>query len=806
MDHPQDKENPPDQPDQPEQIAPLTSASARGMSFARRRPAVIVLAAIVCGILIGQSESVGYWLWLLGAAVFMLVAGLALFKQRHALAGGLMLLAICCLFAFRTGYQSRALPSGHIRHSLDDGRNYKFFGEIIDWPDVREHSTRLTVRLDSTEINNKISPCIGSILLSIKTATLEFQFGDRVIFSGAVRAPPSARNPGGFDYARFLRWKDISGIVYLPHHFALQRDTQSGFSVSGVVGVIRSFMLDAFERVLLPEQAALASGFLIGETSGVSERVYGHFRRSGTLHLLAVSGSNVAIALLALRIFLWPFPLGRRSRYLALIVGAFVFCYVAHTDPSVVRATVMITLFLFGRLMQFRIDYHNLIATAGALILIWNPNQLFSIGFQLSFVVAWALILFITAVREIFADRLSAFWFRFGLLPLVIALSAQLSSTPIILFYFGLAPLWSTVANLIIAPLVGGAVLLSLFVLLAELVFPPLGFMSGSILNIVLSLVLEGLEFFGAADAPQIVLSYLPAPIIWSAVALVFLSGAALTNLFARRTLIWSLTAAPILLAASLALGSGQPERGLWVFSTRSGLCALAPAGVLFLADLPGDAQSQFEYLIGPQLIRNGATQNLTIVHLSADFTTVAAALTVVDSFMVSRYLVSDRARALVTDELSVRRKAAKSILADHELEFCASLDSVALAHVFDSQFASNASETNSGQPRLAVGRSVALFRSEALLALLVSASPDNSELAYVLSAIETEKEAGVTCFVILSEMNSRVVEILEKYGERANWRILAPRRNNLPALSGQLSARTQYLSETGAVFINTEE
>lgn len=791
-----------DRQDTPVSVTP--TGPARGMSFFRRRPAVIALAAIVSGILAGQSDSVNHWLWLLGAIVFVAFTGLALFKRLHVLAGGLILAAICFLFAFRTGYQSRALPPGHVRHSLDDGRSYKFFGEIIDWPDVREHSTRLTVRVDSTGINNSISARIGSLLLHINTATYEFQYGDRIIFNGAIRAPPAAHNPGGFDYARYLSWKDISGIVYLPHHFALQRDTPGGFSISGAVGVIRTFILDTFARILRPEQAALASGFLIGETSGVSERVYGHFRRSGTLHLLAVSGSNVAIALLALRMFLWPFPLGRKSRFLALILGALIFCYVAHTDPSVVRATVMIILFLFGRLMQFRIDYHNLIAAAGALILIWNPNQLFSVGFQLSFVVAWALILFISAAREVFAERKSAFWFKFGVLPVVIALCAQLSSAPIILFYFGQAPLWSTAANLVIAPLVGGAVMLSLFVLLAEIVFPQLAFMLGSVLNAALSLVLEMLEFFGSAEAPQITLPRLSASVIWGSVALVFLAGAALTNIRARRALIWALAVAPVVFAASIAFRSDKPESGLWVFSTNSGLCALALAGkpVLFLADLAGDAQGQFEYLIGPQLIRSGATENLTVVHPSADFTTLAAALTVADSFAVSRYLVSDKARALVTDELAARRKAGRNIPADSAPEFCAGLDSAALAHIFDAQSTSQGSETITGQPRLAAGRTLALFRAESLLALLVSAVPDESELAYALSAMATEKMAGFESFVIAAEMNSHVAGILEKFVESGNWRVLAPRRSMQLALSGPLLARTQFISETGAVFI----
>ncbi|MFQ5608245.1 MAG: ComEC/Rec2 family competence protein, partial [Candidatus Zixiibacteriota bacterium] len=598
------------------------------------------------------------------------------------------------------------------------------------------------------------------------------------------------------DYARYLGWKNIFGIVYLPHPYTITRNAETPYSVGGLVGAIRSFILGTFNRVLEPEQAALSSGFLIGETSGISRRVYTQFRNSGTLHLLAVSGSNVAVALLTLRLFMWPFPLGRKARHLILILGAALFCYVAHTDPSVVRATIMISLFLIGRMMQRRIDYHNLIAAAGLLILIWNPQQLFSVGFQLSFVVAWALILFVGAAREILHRHVKTLWFRFGLLPLVIAGAAQLSATPIILYYFGSAPVWSSAANFVTVPVVSAAVSLSLFTLAAEFILPSLGSFFGSLLNLLLEIVLELLEFFGAAGADLLAWTDASAVPAWGLVAALFLAGAAITNLQSRRALVWTLALAPVFAATITVIGADRSRTELWVFTARGGLCALAAGSepILFLADLEETAEAQFSYLVGPQLRRNSVVGRMRIVQLSADHSSAMMSLMVADSFTVRGLTVTDRARRLMDDALERRGESPESF----PLMFSSELD--------DTQIKRALTGRNGASPTLAVGRSVALFRDGPLRALLVSSRPQVSELKLALAALDTSHVPGARTIIILAELNSTIVSALERRENLPAWRALAPRPNRSLSLSPELSGVMSYLLQTGAIRITQRD
>ncbi|MFQ5608214.1 MAG: DUF4131 domain-containing protein, partial [Candidatus Zixiibacteriota bacterium] len=167
---------------------------------------MFALGAVVFGILLGQSDLAGYWSWLAAAVGFLVLGGLALYLRRGLAASGLVLLSLFFFFAFRAGYQRQAAPHGHIRLSLDDGQRYRIYGKIIDWPDVGERFTRLTLGVDSTAQGARVEERRGALLIHINTATHEFQYGDRLSLDGEIRSAPGAKNPGSFDYARSLGW------------------------------------------------------------------------------------------------------------------------------------------------------------------------------------------------------------------------------------------------------------------------------------------------------------------------------------------------------------------------------------------------------------------------------------------------------------------------------------------------------------------------------------------------------------------------------------------------------------------------
>ncbi|MCP3994560.1 MAG: MBL fold metallo-hydrolase [bacterium] len=193
-------------------------------------------------------------------------------------------------------------------------------------------------------------------------------------------------------------------------------------------------------------EAALLSGFLIGDIAALPRSDSESLRRAGLTHYVAVSGSNVAMVLGALWLVLGPLGAGSRMRAIAGMVALVVFVVATRWESSVIRAATMAAIVLGGRAAGVVIGAWGALGAAVAILLAISGDLAFDIGFQLS-VVATCGVLAGMNYWQGRSPRL--FW---GLLAATI--SAQLAVVPLLLIHFGSIPLLSPVANLLAAPLV----------------------------------------------------------------------------------------------------------------------------------------------------------------------------------------------------------------------------------------------------------------------------------------------------------------------------------------------------------------
>lgn len=189
---------------------------------------------------------------------------------------------------------------------------------------------------------------------------------------------------------------------------------------------------------------ALLAGFLIGDTSGLSEYEAEAMRRAGLSHFVAVSGSNVALFVGLLVLAAGPLALGPRRRAVVGLLGLPVYAAVTRFEPSVMRASAMAALAFLGRLVGVVLEAWQLLALAVIVLLIVDPALSSSAGFQLS-VAATAGVL-VGARWPVSGSKVAR--------PLIITSGAQAAVAPLILFHFGSLPLMAPVVNLVAAPLV----------------------------------------------------------------------------------------------------------------------------------------------------------------------------------------------------------------------------------------------------------------------------------------------------------------------------------------------------------------
>jgi competence protein ComEC len=218
--------------------------------------------------------------------------------------------------------------------------------------------------------------------------------------------------------------------------------------------------------VLDPEPAGLLPGLVVGDTDRLSRQVESEFKTAGMSHLLAVSGSNLAIVCVAVLLLLRAFRVGPRGSAAGAMVALVGFVVLAGPEPSVLRAGVMGAVGLLALAIGRERAALPALGTAVIVLVLWDPAMAVSFGFALSVLATAGLVL----LAPRWADRLEARGVPRGMAEaLVVPAAAHLVTAPVVAGMAGQVSLVSVVANLLAAPVVAPA---TVFGVLAALVAP----------------------------------------------------------------------------------------------------------------------------------------------------------------------------------------------------------------------------------------------------------------------------------------------------------------------------------------------
>jgi len=628
----------------------------------RRFPSLITLIFVVAGVLIADQGRLGSWMFL-AACLLCCVAGF-LALERHAYAAVTVLFGTALLFfsAFHFAWQYYDASPNHISRSNVLDRRLHIFGRVADWPDLRSDRTDFKIELDSVA-GPAVRRVDGSILLRVSDTTTAFQRGDRIEFYGRIYPVREAGSVSGSDYRRHLNLRGVYGIVYMPTTLDVRLDRRNRYALVPVTDKLRDAIRSSLRRNLSADAAALATGILIGETRNIAVDTYLRFRDSGTLHLLAVSGSNVALVVLFFVVLLKPLALKPTRRIIILLSVILVFTLLSYGEPSVVRASIMAGLVLFAGLIQRKYNLNNIIAAAACIILLFDPAQLFDIGFQLSFTIAWGLIFILPRITVFFRPVYHRWWYRWLVFPLLVSLLAQVCSAGLTAFHFGRVPLISPIANLVIVPLVSVAVVGSLILLAADFILPLLGAFFGAWLNLLLELVLRLVVFLGDESIPAITVADLSIWLVAAFYLYLFVGAWSLRHKFVRRALAISLALVINLTLVVMLLPtshSGASTR-VHLFGVPGGIAAVVKASGSGAADLvvtgvTGKTYPIDERIIAPELSRLGATRLNNLFVLSAAYDAIDDLLRLAQRYQSDRIYVDKRLKPSFHDVAQVMR------------------------------------------------------------------------------------------------------------------------------------------------------
>lgn len=305
--------------------------------------------------------------------------------------------------------------------------------------------------------------------LRVQSPDLSVGVGDKVRVRGEISTPGSS---GDFDYRRYLSTKGISGLLYAQTVEPIEGGR-------GWIGAVHDRTDVALGYGLRPEEAAIVRGIVIGDRSRISEETEEDFRRSGISHILAISGIHVAVLSAAVYLLLRSMaipPVVRNPVTMALL---WLYVVVAGAPPSAVRAAVVATLVLAAPLLGRQISPLHFMTTMLAAVLAYNPQLVYSVGFQLSVTAVFGILL----LRRPFIKMFERTVFRPFKKPnrallnlLAVSLAAQIATAPIIAASFGLVSVVGLITNLVAVPLAGPILSLGMAGSMIGNLMPPLAY------------------------------------------------------------------------------------------------------------------------------------------------------------------------------------------------------------------------------------------------------------------------------------------------------------------------------------------
>lgn len=351
--------------------------------------------------------------------------------------------------------------------------------------------------------------------------------GDELALFGTVQPIEVPRNPGEFDMRAYLARRDVKSlfIVRYPENGRILAPG-SGFSVLRAAAHSREWMQRILSRDIenSPDVVGLICGTALGLRHQARDDIEEPFQQTGTLHLFAVAGLHVGIVARLLWTVAMVLRLPRKTATALIIPLLFFYAAITGLHTASVRAAVMSALLLGGIFFDRKVLALNSLAAAAFLILLFDSNQLFTSGFQLSFAVVGTIVLladpmFVRSGRVAAPDpflprallsRAQRFRIKAGrklMRGASVSLAAWIGSLPLIYWYFYLITPVSLVANLVVVPIAYFVLALAMLSLIAAPISSGLSIIFNNANWLISHVVLGLVHFFALLPAGHL---YLP--------------------------------------------------------------------------------------------------------------------------------------------------------------------------------------------------------------------------------------------------------------------------------------------------------
>jgi len=375
--------------------------------------------------------------------------------RRKATVLPILCLLVFCAGTFRFQSSLPVIDEDHLQFYTDTG-TVELRGMVSNDPETGDKTAQLRFSVREIRIAGQWRAISGTALLFVPPYP-SYDYGDVLRVTGELTTPPQLDD---FDYAAYLARQGIQATMLYPGMEVL--DTGKGSRPLAWIYSLRHTLSQSLAEILPEPQASLAQSLILGMRKGIPSSLKSDFAHSGTTHLLAISGLHLSIvAGMLLAIGTRLFGRRRYGHIWLALAGVWLYAMITGMNPPVFRAAIMVSLFLAAGMLGRQRSAITGLAFAAAIMTAANPQTLWDVSFQMSFLAMAGLVSVSPFLQSWGREAVNRVLGEDGVFPsavryatdsLGITLGVLVAVWPLIAYYFGIISLVAPVATLLALP------------------------------------------------------------------------------------------------------------------------------------------------------------------------------------------------------------------------------------------------------------------------------------------------------------------------------------------------------------------
>ncbi|RAW01024.1 ComEC/Rec2 family competence protein [Pseudochryseolinea flava] len=356
----------------------------------------------------------------------------------------------------------------HLSHERDSVEAY--VATVRAAPQRKDKTWKVEVSLNKIRTSLGWKKSEGKLLLYLPHTNFAKppEYGDVLFIEGTPASVPPPANLGEFDYKKFLSYQGIYHQHFIRGKLVVIAHAPPSFFIDQAIKARHWAETNLARYVDGTRERGIAIALVLGVTDGLDRELVGAYGATGTLHVLAVSGLHISIIYMIIAWILTPLNRSTNGKWTVAAISIVIlwsYAFITGLSPSVLRAVTMFTFVALAKPWKQTINIYNTLACSAFLLLLFDPQMIMSVGFQLSYLAVLGIVYLHPKLYERFEPSsrvVDEIW-----KVTAVSIAAQVATLPLGLYYFHQFPNYFIISNLLVIPasfvvLIAGILVLAL--------------------------------------------------------------------------------------------------------------------------------------------------------------------------------------------------------------------------------------------------------------------------------------------------------------------------------------------------------